>query len=364
MARQEINIGAAPTGVGGDTPRSASIKINAMTQELFARQAQLGTAATQNVVTGSDDFTPGRVSMMGHAGWGSTPISKSPTDDANELPRVSGLFQFGNGGINLPNPFVQILQIANSGGYVWQTAKAMLDESVYMRGRRGDGAWSPWRADINSSLFAIGIGQGASTGELMGLSAAQTASPNKANTGLYSYYGHPDGVPGFGAISVLSQAWGHDPQWRAQLSMAVSGDGIHFRQFSVNPGAAAPNWRSILHNGNAISGVLNAGPSGALPINSGLIERGGALDNWYFRFAGGLQICQQRFTGYTAGVTRNVAWLAAFADTPVAVFPNIYPSIDWDMSARCYGNSGSYFFMSDRTLNNVVTVTAIGRWHA
>ncbi|OPA92416.1 hypothetical protein BFW87_17550 [Pseudomonas fluorescens] len=35
MARQEINLGATPTGVGGDTPRSANIKINAMTQELY-----------------------------------------------------------------------------------------------------------------------------------------------------------------------------------------------------------------------------------------------------------------------------------------------------------------------------------------
>ncbi|UHH31387.1 hypothetical protein LUW10_06065 [Pseudomonas veronii] len=156
------------------------------------------------------------------------------------MPRVSGLFLFGNGGVNLPNPYVQILQIANSGGYVWQTAKAMLDESVFTRGRRGDGIWSPWRTDINSSTFAIGLGQGATAGELIGLWLRQTASPNKANTGLYSYYHHPDGVPGFSAISVLSQAWGHDPQWRAQLSMAVSADGIHFRQFSVNPGAVEP----------------------------------------------------------------------------------------------------------------------------
>ncbi|MGU3309770.1 pyocin knob domain-containing protein [Pseudomonas sp. M5A4_2d] len=35
MARQEINLGALPTGMGGDTPRSANVKINAMTQELY-----------------------------------------------------------------------------------------------------------------------------------------------------------------------------------------------------------------------------------------------------------------------------------------------------------------------------------------
>jgi len=35
MARQAINLGALPNGVGGDTPRSANTKINDMTQELY-----------------------------------------------------------------------------------------------------------------------------------------------------------------------------------------------------------------------------------------------------------------------------------------------------------------------------------------
>jgi hypothetical protein len=35
MARQNIELGTAPTGVGGDTPRSANVKINAMMTELY-----------------------------------------------------------------------------------------------------------------------------------------------------------------------------------------------------------------------------------------------------------------------------------------------------------------------------------------
>lgn len=35
MARQEINLGATPTGVGGDTTRSTGVKINAMTTEIY-----------------------------------------------------------------------------------------------------------------------------------------------------------------------------------------------------------------------------------------------------------------------------------------------------------------------------------------
>ena len=45
MPRQEINIGVAPTGAGGDTTRSGAVKINAMTQELYARTNLLGSAA-------------------------------------------------------------------------------------------------------------------------------------------------------------------------------------------------------------------------------------------------------------------------------------------------------------------------------
>jgi hypothetical protein len=49
MARQEINLGTAPSGVGGDTTRTTGVKINAMTQELYARDALLGTASNRNV---------------------------------------------------------------------------------------------------------------------------------------------------------------------------------------------------------------------------------------------------------------------------------------------------------------------------
>jgi hypothetical protein len=49
MARQEINLGTAPTGAGGDTTRTTGVKINAMTTELYARNALLGTASNRNV---------------------------------------------------------------------------------------------------------------------------------------------------------------------------------------------------------------------------------------------------------------------------------------------------------------------------
>ena len=63
MARQEINIGTAPTGAGGDTTRSTAVKINAMTTELYARNAQLGSASNANIGT-----THGQVMAVGTGG--------------------------------------------------------------------------------------------------------------------------------------------------------------------------------------------------------------------------------------------------------------------------------------------------------
>ena len=50
MARQEIILGTPPTGLGGDPPRVASMKINAMTRELYEKNASLGSAAFASLV--------------------------------------------------------------------------------------------------------------------------------------------------------------------------------------------------------------------------------------------------------------------------------------------------------------------------
>lgn len=76
MARQNIELGTAPAGTGGDTPRSAFTKINSMTTEIYARLAQLGNASNAviaadkngtagQVVTVGDPFGIGRASEIG-----------------------------------------------------------------------------------------------------------------------------------------------------------------------------------------------------------------------------------------------------------------------------------------------------------
>lgn len=74
MARQEINLGTAPTGTGGDTTRTTGVKINSMTQELYARNALLGTASNANIGTASGNVMP-----VGAGGWLGTTAENATT---------------------------------------------------------------------------------------------------------------------------------------------------------------------------------------------------------------------------------------------------------------------------------------------
>ncbi|OJT30259.1 hypothetical protein BOP96_12475 [Pseudomonas sp. FSL W5-0203] len=85
MPRQEINIGVAPTGAGGDTNRSGAVKINAMTAELYARDAQLGTASNANLTTSADDATVGRVLKVGDRGIGAPLSGRATTDPVSRV---------------------------------------------------------------------------------------------------------------------------------------------------------------------------------------------------------------------------------------------------------------------------------------
>lgn len=86
MARQEIILGTAPTGLGGDPPRTASQKINFMMQELYDENAALGTAAKRDVQTSSLDATAGRVLVVGAFGIGLQSSPALPGGNANTSP--------------------------------------------------------------------------------------------------------------------------------------------------------------------------------------------------------------------------------------------------------------------------------------
>ena len=68
MARQEIILGTPPMGLGGDPPRVASIKINAMTEELYKKVESLGS--TGDVVPIERGGTSGTTQESARSGLG------------------------------------------------------------------------------------------------------------------------------------------------------------------------------------------------------------------------------------------------------------------------------------------------------
>ena len=91
MARQEIILGPLPAGLGGDPPRTASMKINAMTQELYDKNAALGTAASANLTIGRDDTTPGRANKVGDYGIGLPLSGRNIANRTLPIAKVSGV---------------------------------------------------------------------------------------------------------------------------------------------------------------------------------------------------------------------------------------------------------------------------------
>ena len=73
MARQEIILGTPPNGLGGDPPRTASIKINAMTKELYEKVESLGS--TGDVVPIEKGGTGGTTPELARSGLGLGSVS-------------------------------------------------------------------------------------------------------------------------------------------------------------------------------------------------------------------------------------------------------------------------------------------------
>lgn len=100
MAKQTINLGTAPTGVGGDTPRSAFQKTQSNFDELYQRDALLGTAANANIGTAA-----GNVMAVGAGGWlGPSIIDNSNANNAKN----TGLYGLSNAA-NAPFVALQLL---------------------------------------------------------------------------------------------------------------------------------------------------------------------------------------------------------------------------------------------------------------
>lgn len=157
MARQEIILGTAPTGLGGDPPRTASTKINAMTAELYARDAALGTASNKNVQTSILDTTPGAILAVGAFGQnGGFASVQGVATNLNTLitPAVyacNSTYSGGPAGVSGP---VYVIVISHGPDYVKQDLRGITDNKWYTRDLVAS-AWQPW-VPVYTEATAVG----------------------------------------------------------------------------------------------------------------------------------------------------------------------------------------------------------------
>ncbi len=155
MSRQELLLGTAPSGIGGDTPRSANIKINAMTLELYNKQAALGTASTKVAQTAYKAKT-GEVLVADFNGLGMMAILEG-TIYATGVP--TDLFGTGDcsgycsgGALGIPGTTSSTTGILYSRMHWASTAGGLgnMQEWIsgplrYTRTPASAGAWAPWQ---------------------------------------------------------------------------------------------------------------------------------------------------------------------------------------------------------------------------
>lgn len=188
MARQEINLGAAPTGAGGDTTRSTAVKINAMTLELYqgigtptaplpvslggtggASQATAQTGLGLVKVTSSIDSTSGNLLLAGWGGLGGQLQSRSYTPDQMFTTQAGGSFAYGNNGGTYPTGVTDGALINmgydTAGQFAYQILGDWRTGYMYRRGRAGgtSGAWGMIYDSINSLVDPAGGGLMSST---------------------------------------------------------------------------------------------------------------------------------------------------------------------------------------------------------
>jgi hypothetical protein len=184
MARQEITLGTPPTGLGGDTPRVASSKINAMTLELYqgvgtpAAPLPLergGTGATTQAGAQSalglpkafrDSVKAGEVLTVGHAGWnGGIAQVMGNGSDCNAL--VTAMIYalngtYTNGPPNFSGNALFLRNTVHGAGYLHQEAYG-ITQSIRAERIQVNGAWGSWRVmynDFNALSDPAGIGGG------------------------------------------------------------------------------------------------------------------------------------------------------------------------------------------------------------
>lgn len=114
MARQNIELGTPPSGVGGDTPRSANLKVNANFSELYPLVGLGGVVDSGSNSNGSYvKYADGTMEC-----WGISPNSQTAnTAGGSVFHSIAVGFTFAVAFVNIPS--IVISAITSGGYYCW-----------------------------------------------------------------------------------------------------------------------------------------------------------------------------------------------------------------------------------------------------
>lgn len=165
MARSEILLGTAPSGVGGDTPRSANVKINAMTAELYAKDATLGTASTRTAQTAAKANSGEllRADLNGIGTWKDLRSTPYLTGTPREILGTGTTIGFGDAGVlGIPGFTIGVYGVLHSNvHFIDPSGAPAMSQTFEMHGetwRRvalGLDAWNTWLLVGGRTQYAI-----------------------------------------------------------------------------------------------------------------------------------------------------------------------------------------------------------------
>lgn len=151
MARQEIILGTPPQGLGGDPPRTASMKINAMTAELYA--------ATEGLVKveAIGDFDAGKILIVGSAGRnGGVAIVKGNNTVIGDL-RDAALYACNGTYTDTPPWVWGAIFVENdvhgtgSNGYATQRIWGIVNPGINAMRCLVNGTYTPWIQGVTTA---------------------------------------------------------------------------------------------------------------------------------------------------------------------------------------------------------------------
>lgn len=199
MARQEINLGVLPNGVGGDTPRVANTKINDMTEELYAAAAGVENKVDKVAGKGlsSNDYTASEKTKLANL------IDARDYGIGAAAPETKNIYQIKKGGVTFWNQETagrppaagagQLLSMTGgaNGEFSSFIATSFAEDKVWLSRISGIDR-SAWKRFLLAGDFGIGATGGATVAVWPNTSLNNVSS---VGSGTYVTIGSTQGMP-------------------------------------------------------------------------------------------------------------------------------------------------------------------------